>query len=50
LNIKKPIGKKVAAAFPDAPVKPVAMPRPAVSAPIKRHFKLFFNRLKKTTK
>jgi hypothetical protein len=30
---KKPKNKKVAVAFPDAPVKPVAMSRTAVSAP-----------------
>jgi hypothetical protein len=50
LIYKKTIGKKVAVAFPDAHVKPVAMPRPAVSAPFKRDFKSFFTRLKKTTK
>jgi hypothetical protein len=50
MNILKPKNKKVAVAFPDATVKPVAMPRPAVSAPIKRDFKSFFNRLRKTTK
>jgi hypothetical protein len=26
MNIKKPIGKKAIIAFPDTPVKPVAMP------------------------
>jgi hypothetical protein len=44
MNIKKTIAKKIAVAFPDAPVKPVAMPRPAVSPPIKRDFKSFFSR------
>jgi hypothetical protein len=29
MNILKPKNKKVSVAFPDAPVKPVAMPRPA---------------------
>jgi hypothetical protein len=50
MNILKPKNKKFAVAFPDAPVKPVAMPRPTVSTPIKRDFKSFFNRLRKTTK
>jgi hypothetical protein len=52
MNILKPKNKKVAVTFPGAPVKPaVAMPRgPAVSTPIKRDFKSFFNRLRKTTK
>jgi hypothetical protein len=50
MNILKPENKKVAVAFPDAPVKPVAMPSPAVRAPIKRDFKWFSSRLRKTTK
>jgi hypothetical protein len=50
MNIKKPIGKKSIVAFPYAPIKPVAMPRPAVSAPFKGDFKSFFSRLRKTTK
>jgi hypothetical protein len=33
MNIKKPIAKIAIVAFLNAPVKPVAMPRPAVSAP-----------------
>jgi hypothetical protein len=47
MNILKPKNKKAIVAFPDAPVKPVAMPRPAVSAPLKRDFKSFFSRLTK---
>jgi hypothetical protein len=42
MNILKPKNKKVAVAFPDAPVKPVAMATPVVSAP--------FRRLRYTTK
>jgi hypothetical protein len=43
MNILKPKNKKVALAFPDALVKPVTMPRPAVSAPFKRDFKNHFS-------
>jgi hypothetical protein len=35
MNILKAKNKKVAVAFPDAPIKHVAMPRTAISAPIK---------------
>jgi hypothetical protein len=41
MHIKKPIGKKAIVSFPDTPVKPVAMPRPAVSAPIKETLNRF---------
>jgi hypothetical protein len=51
MNIKKPIAKKIAVAFPDAQIKPVAMPRPAVVTPdFKGGFKGFFRRMRKTTK
>jgi hypothetical protein len=51
MNIKKPIAKKVAVAFPDAAMKPVPMPRPATNVkPINMDFKGLFRRLRKTTK
>jgi hypothetical protein len=54
MNIKKPITKKVAVVFPDAPVKPVAftvlnIPHATLN-PRPKDFKSFFNRLRKTTK
>jgi hypothetical protein len=39
MNIKRKLTKKVNVAFPDAPLKPVVMPRPDVSAPFKGDFK-----------
>jgi hypothetical protein len=51
MNIKKPIAKKVAVAFPDAAIKSVPMPRPATNVkPINMDFKGLFRRLRKTTK
>jgi hypothetical protein len=50
INILKPTNKKVAVAFPDAPVKPAAMATPAVSAPFKQVLKKLFRRLRYTTK
>jgi hypothetical protein len=51
MNIKKPIAKKVAVAFPDAAMKPVPMPRPATNVkPINMDIKGLFRRLRKTTK
>jgi hypothetical protein len=51
MNIKRKLTKKVAVAFPDTPVKPVTMPRPATNVkPVNIEFKSFFNSLKKTAK
>jgi hypothetical protein len=50
MNIKKKLTKKVNVALPDASLKPIVMPRPAVSAPFKGDFKKLFRRLRYTTK
>jgi hypothetical protein len=54
MNILKPKNKKVAVAFPDAPVKPVAFTAPniphATLNPRPKDFKSLFNRLRYTTK
>jgi hypothetical protein len=55
MNILKPKNKKVAVAFPDAPVKPVAFTVPnttphATLKPNPKDFKALFRRLRKTTK
>jgi hypothetical protein len=54
MNILKPKNKKVAVAFPDAPVKPVAFTVPntphATLNPKPKDFKALFRRLRYTTK
>jgi hypothetical protein len=54
MNILKPKNKKVAVAFPDAPVKPVAFTVPniphATLNPRPKDFKKLFRSLRYTTK